>query len=77
MSRVTVVPTSAAAAQIFAALSVLIAGPSCGSDWPSADSFTDTSARPASPSPPSRCSNATYASVVCSVPARSRVCSPR
>ena len=54
MSTVTVVPTAAAASQIWRAESSAILSASRGRLWPSADSLTDTSTRSARPSVPSR-----------------------
>ena len=54
MSTVTVVPTIAAASHTWRADSSAIFSPSRGSRCPNADSFTDTSTRPARPSSPSR-----------------------
>ena len=50
MSRVTVVPAAWAAAQMVWAFSSATFSPSPGSAWPTADSFTDTSAPAVSPS---------------------------
>ena len=57
MSIVTVVPASAAAAQINRAFSVAMLSPSAPSCWPIADSFTDTSAMSASPASDNRASS--------------------
>ena len=46
MSRVTVVPALAAASQMARAFSRAMASPSCGRAWPTALSFTLTSAAP-------------------------------
>jgi hypothetical protein len=49
MSRVTVVPASAAASQILRALSRAMRSPFWGRDWPTAESLTETSANRARP----------------------------
>ena len=59
MSSVTVVPALRAAEQIVRALSRATLSPSSGSAWPTADSFTDTSAPAVSPAAASAPSTAT------------------